>query len=170
VDQTGVVKASSPPINIIIIGIDGLEADHMSVYGYQRNTTPFLETRHSEFLISENSFTNHSPSYGSIGSLLTGKYPTTTRLIFPPDVLTGEDQFNHLPGVLHAAGYRSLDMSLRWYADPVDMNIRCGFDFSNFRAVSNCDDSLTATAQLQLQFDLPFLLIEQIRDRVMERL
>jgi len=166
----GVVEGASPSINIIIIGVDALEAGHMSVYGYQKDTTPLLEARRHEFLISENSFTNHSPSFGSIGSLLSGKYPTTTRLIFPPDVLTGEDQFKHFPGILQEVGYRSLDMSVRWYADPVDMNFRCGFDLSNFRAVSNCNDSPTAVTELLKQFDLPLILIQKISDRVMERL
>lgn len=169
-DSVGVAELNPPPFNIIIIGIDGLEADHMSVYGYQRDTTPFLEAKQSEFMISENSFTNHSPSFGSIGALLTGKYPTTTHLIYPPDKLTGEDQFDHLPGILHSVGYRSLDMSLRWYADPVDMNIRCGFDLSNFRVVSNCDNNLTANTRWLLQLDLPLILIGQIRDRVTERI
>lgn len=34
--------------NVVIIMLDAARADHMSVYGYERETTPFLDSLHSE--------------------------------------------------------------------------------------------------------------------------
>ncbi len=121
--------------NIVLLSSDGLNASHMSVYGYEKATTPFLESMAGSSLVAENSFTNAGPTAASITSRLTGKWPTQTRLIYPPDILRGEDSYQHLPGLLRRIGYRGLDLSIRHYADTVDLNFREAFDRVNFRAV-----------------------------------
>jgi len=119
--------------DILLLGSDGLNAEHLSLYGYERDTTPFLRELTQDALICENAFTNSAHTGASIASMLTGRPPTGTRLVYPPDILRGEDVYRHLPAILKGIGYRNVDVSIRYYADAPDMNMRYSFDFANSR-------------------------------------
>ncbi len=121
--------------NILILGSDGVEARHLSLYGYARETTPFLATLGRESLVFDNAYSNAGNTGGSITSILTGRLPTATRVIYPPDALHGEDAYRHLPGILRRLGYRAAQLSVRHYADAVDLNLRESFEWANFRPV-----------------------------------
>ncbi|NCC94988.1 MAG: hypothetical protein EOM10_17270, partial [Opitutae bacterium] len=109
--------------NVLILAWDGISAEHLSLYGYGRDTTPFLRTfRPDRALTCENAFANSLNSGGSIASLLTGKQPTTLRTYYPPEILTGRHAFEHLPGILRQQGYWNLDVSARQFADAYDLN------------------------------------------------
>jgi len=119
--------------NILIISTDGVNADHLPMYGYYRNTTPFLQEFSKTALLFENAFTNAGNSGSSIASMMTGKLPTDTRLIYPPDILRGKDAYQHLPAILRRLGYSSIDISIRHFVDSFDLNMRNSFDRANFR-------------------------------------
>jgi arylsulfatase A-like enzyme len=159
--------------NILILSGDGIAAEHMSVYGYERPTTPFLDRVKDEFLIAENHFTNASDTGGSVISLLTGKLPTTTRVVYPPDALRGPDSFQHLPATLKKLGYYNADISMRHYADPYDLNLRNGFAEANFRQLKASGGLAVATIR-QVSERFPALnpaslLIDRMSERVSER-
>ncbi len=120
-----------------------------SIYGYKRQTTEFLEKLKEESLFAENNYSNCAHTGCSIASLLTGKDPLKTKVIFPPDILAGKNAYEHLPGILQSSGYRTIDISVRHYADAYDLNIRRGFDRSNGR--SENIDFLSVSEYRQLQ-------------------
>jgi hypothetical protein len=91
VSEKAVVKP-----NIIILSTDGLNASSMSVYGYEKETTPFLKTLAGETRKFEDHFANASHTTGSIVALFTGRHPTRTRVLYRPDILVGEDSFSVL--------------------------------------------------------------------------
>jgi hypothetical protein len=122
--------------NILILASDGISATHMSAYGYKRDTTPFLKDFSKESLVFENAFTNSATTYSSLTSTLTGKLPYTTKVVYPPDTLTGSAVFEHLPGVLKAIGYRGFQSTLRYYADSRDAGLVMAFDQANGRNTS----------------------------------
>jgi len=62
--------------NILLITIDSLRADHLSLYGYRRETTPYLEKLASEGAYFENAIAPSNWTGASIASILTGLYPT----------------------------------------------------------------------------------------------
>ncbi len=126
------VKKGALPNILLIVG-DGIESEHMSLYGYDRDTTPYLRQLAERSLLCENNFPNAGPSAASVASILTGKHPTETRLIYPPDILTGKDAYQHLPAILKTLGYRSANIGLRYYADAFDLNMRHSFDWANDR-------------------------------------
>ncbi len=126
-------KTSWP--NIIIFGSDGVAAAHTSLYGYYRETTPFLKELGQQSLVCENAFSNASHTGASLVSMLAGKLPTETRLIYPPDILHGRDAYQHLPGILRQLGYHSIQISMRHYADVFDLNMRHSFDEVNSRSL-----------------------------------
>lgn len=58
--------------NILLIGIDSLRADHMSCYGYPRQTTPHIDRFARGGTLFENTFSPHIPTTSGYGSMLTG--------------------------------------------------------------------------------------------------
>jgi len=61
--------------NIVLIILDTTRADHLSVYGYGRKTTPFLESLAAEGTTFDNAVAASSWTLPSHVSMLTGRYP-----------------------------------------------------------------------------------------------
>lgn len=65
---------SSRQWNVLLITVDCLRPDHMSVYGYERDTTPYLKRFAEEALVFENAFATSAWTSPGIVSMLTGYY------------------------------------------------------------------------------------------------
>ena len=63
------------PINVLFIVIDCLRADHVSAYGYERNTTLNLDKLAKRGVLARNAFTQSTFTVASAASILTGVYP-----------------------------------------------------------------------------------------------
>ena len=122
--------------NIILLGSDGLNATNLSAYGYARNTTPQLAKLTEDSLVAENAFTNAGNSAGSVISIFTSKYPTQTRVLYPPDILNGINSYQHLPGMLNNLGYTTVEYGVPYYIDAYSYNLQDGFDIANNRTIS----------------------------------
>lgn len=114
--------------DIYLIGTDGVVADHLSGFGYARPTTPYLDRWMQDAMVFENALTNGGETTAALGSLLTGRLPTRTHVIYRPDSFLGSAAYRHLPGILRASGYRSISLGVRYIADPFDLNMIGGFD------------------------------------------
>jgi arylsulfatase A-like enzyme len=68
-----VASAASP--NVLIIVVDTLRADHVSSYGYARQTSPEIDRIAKQGVQFENAIAPSSWSLPSHASLLTGRYP-----------------------------------------------------------------------------------------------
>jgi arylsulfatase A-like enzyme len=62
-------------INICLITIDSLRADHLGCYGYHRNTSPNIDDLANNGIIYRNAFTTNTATFGSFFSIFTSKYP-----------------------------------------------------------------------------------------------
>lgn len=133
--------------NILLIGGDGLEASHLSAYGYARKTTPNLDRLATESLVARNAFPNAENTGASTISILTGKLPSETGVVYPPDILRGGAAYEHLPGILRGLGYETAQLTIRHYGDAFDLNLRRGFDEVNSRSAPHDDlsDALQST-------------------------
>jgi arylsulfatase A-like enzyme len=67
---SGEPEAARPP-NVVFYVIDGAGADFMSVYGYNRRTTPNLERLAAEGALFEQVYSNSSWTYPSTASFMT---------------------------------------------------------------------------------------------------
>jgi hypothetical protein len=159
-------KAQKSP-NIILFGTDGLNAENMSVYGYGRDTTPYIRRLADTFLISENNFTNAGNSMGSDTAILTGKIPLATHVLYPPDTLKGIDQFLHLPGLLKRNGYYTVQLGTPYYVDANITNFQNAFDAVNCE--ENVHDSFSYQIGMSGYSDEIYLL-KSIGARIEERL
>ena len=58
--------------NLVLFGIDSLRADHMSLYGYHRLTTPHLDRLAAAGCVFENAFSPSIPTTPGYASMFTG--------------------------------------------------------------------------------------------------
>ena len=63
------------PGDILLITIDTLRADHVGLYGYERDTTPNLDRWFESAAIFERAYSTEASTSPSITSILTGKLP-----------------------------------------------------------------------------------------------
>ncbi len=167
-DQPAESQPASKLPNIILLGSDGLNADNLSAYGYFRNTTPHLKELAQTSLVAENAFTNAGNSAGSIVSIMTSKLPTQTRLLYPPDIVTGLNSFQHLPGILNNLGYETVEFGVQYYVDSFNFNLQNGFDIANNRTI-NTGKLTSLGARLGFENEAYFLtrLTWRISDRIL---
>jgi len=152
--------------NIILIGSDGLSAKNMSIYGYERDTTPNIQQLGNVSLVAENVFANSSSTLGSIASIFTSKLPTQVGVIYPPDILQGADAYEHLPGILSAAGYTTIEIGVPYYVDAYEMNILDGFDVVNQRSIQK--DPLVRVWR-EVGYDSSAYFIYRLEEKLIDR-
>src|SRR5262249_15112273 len=135
IDATGAAKAAPTesaelapdrPMNVVLLVIGSLRADHLGCYGYGRPTSPNLDRIATESVVYEQAFAASSWTWPSIASLLTGLYPPThgvahvDRCFLSDSLLTLAEQ-------LQAADFTTLGCS----ADPLishTKNFQQGFE------------------------------------------
>ncbi len=163
--EISLVSGSYP--NIILLSSDGVNADNMSVYGYERETTPFLDVLAESSLLSQNNFTNASKSMGSETAILTGKLPLTTHVIFPPNTLRGKDMYQHLPGILRLKGYKTISLGVPYWVDANVINFKNAFTEVNGQV--NPNETTSGLFSMYGYEDSRYLL-RMVTDRIEERL
>jgi arylsulfatase len=97
--------ASSPP-NIVLYVIDGGSADHMSVYGYNRRTTPHLERLAAAGAVFERAVSNSSWTKISAPSFMTSLHSS---VLGPSENASGRLPPQAVPMAehMHRAGYQT---------------------------------------------------------------
>ena len=70
-------KSSGP--NVLILLFDSLTAEHMSLYGYQRRTTPNITEFAKQAMVYHNHYSSGNFTSPTTASILTGVYPWTHR-------------------------------------------------------------------------------------------
>jgi hypothetical protein len=118
--------------HILLITSDGVDASHTSLYGYYRDTTPYMRKLAESALVAENVFSNTGHTGGSVVSIYTSKYPAKTRVFWQPNTLKGIDAYEHLPGILRSSGYRTVQISVPLYLEPTELNLLNSFDEVKF--------------------------------------
>jgi arylsulfatase A-like enzyme len=68
------------PASVILLMLDTVRADHLSLHGYHRQTTPVLEELAEECLVCDSARSTASWTLPAHGSLFTGLYPSQHRL------------------------------------------------------------------------------------------
>lgn len=86
--QQGFTKLKKP--DIIVYVVDTLRADHVSCYGYKRETTPNLDRFASEHALFKNAYSAASWTRASAATILTGLLPKHNKTIGLDDKLPNE--------------------------------------------------------------------------------
>ena len=98
--------------NILLISLDTLRADHVGAYGYERDTTPFLDELAASGLLAENAFINTLGTTPSHTTILSSRYQESHRMDHnrPEDgsIVPIPEDVEMLQEILGARGYRTL--------------------------------------------------------------
>jgi arylsulfatase A-like enzyme len=78
ISGVGEVKRSRKA-NVFIYLVDALRADHLSCYGYEKKTSPFLDKFSKDSILFKKCFANASWTRPAVASILTGLYPNKHR-------------------------------------------------------------------------------------------
>jgi arylsulfatase A-like enzyme len=92
-----------PHPNLLLITIDTLRADRLSLLGNQRKTSPSIDAWAADGVIFESAYAPRGQTWPSLTSLLTGKYPIAHGVRTNGDRLRAEHRT--LAESLEAAGY-----------------------------------------------------------------
>ena len=95
--------------NVIVTLVDAASAANMSVYGYERPTTPFLEQLASEGVVFDDVTAPAPYTLASVASLMVGEHVDVHRVAIAGDPLPTD--LGLLAEGFDQAGYRSLGLS-----------------------------------------------------------
>ena len=133
-EGAGTKAENFDPPNIVVVLVDTLRADHTSVYGYARNTTPNLARIADVGLLARQHFSNAPWTKPSVGSILTGAHPSAhgsrtgqfeqvqkyKELVAagkPPMIEILAERLETLPEKLRDAGYRTAAFLSNYHLD-----------------------------------------------------
>jgi arylsulfatase A-like enzyme len=140
-------SSTNPPPHIVLLTIDALSAEHMSLYGGARPTTPMLNAFAAQATTFEHSYANANFTTPGVASILTGTRPWTHRAPQLPSWPEIEARRASLPALLHQAGYQTAYVSTNAVAGAAKNGLNSYFDFASrdrIRDVSLCTDGLSA--------------------------
>lgn len=101
-------KGGSGP-NLVFIVLDTVRADRLSLYGHQRDTTPFLDLVAEKGVLFKRAYTPSPWTLPSHASMFTGRYPVEHNCVHGS--LWLDERFETLAEKLSAKGYVNLAFS-----------------------------------------------------------
>lgn len=123
IGYVGYIKKSRP-INVILITLDALRADHLSCYGYIRKTSPNIDQLAKEGALFKQAIAQSPWTVSSLPSIMTSTYPHTH------SIMQSNNRLNStvvpLAKVLKDNGYSTGAISSRHMGDI--RGIEIGFD------------------------------------------
>ena len=113
------------PPNIVFILNDALRADHLSLYGYERQTSKNIDKAAERGVVFRNALSASSWTKPSMGSLFTGNYPGIHGVDSWTDILPGG--LTTIAEVLSDNGYHTAGFSANPFIT-MEYNYAQGFD------------------------------------------
>ena len=99
------IRGQDPRPNVLLISMDTTRADHLSAYGYARDTSPSLRALAQEGMLFETAYAPSATTAPSHASLFTALPPIAHGVVKNGRPL--EDEFETLAEGLAAAGYET---------------------------------------------------------------
>lgn len=145
-------KSPTSKNHVILLVIDALRRSNLSVYGYERKTTPFLEDYSETGVVFDFAVAASPWTYPSVASILTGLYPhkhgaglfKKLREWLDSDLFNLYQDVRTLPEILSMQGYTTFLLSSIAYVVPYASR----FDYSFYKF------KVPASVLLQLAFDI----------------
>jgi choline-sulfatase len=147
--------APPPPTpDVVLVVVDTLRADHLSLYGHDLATSPTLDALASESTVFERALSHAGWTLPAMASILTGRLPSehmATR--DPQDVLRFnrlDEQTPTLASLLAAEGYRTAAWVNNTYMAP-EFGLNRGFEHYDYEGSGGLEGrSAEATVQAAL--------------------
>ena len=97
--------------NVIVLMVDTLRADRMSLYGAERPTTPGLERLARESVVFDRARSQAGCTFPSVASLLTSRHANRFMARIDENGMAVPDDVPYLPDVLRRHGYATAAVS-----------------------------------------------------------
>ena len=105
-------------LDVLLITIDTLRADHVGAYGYRRPTTPRIDELAARGAVFENAWAHAPSTRYSIPAILTGRYPLEVEYVDIPREWPGIGEGNTtIAEVMKARGLSTSAVLNYWYFD-----------------------------------------------------
>jgi len=114
--------------NILFFGIDSLLADHMSCYGYGRQTSPHLDRVATQGTLFERYYSPHIPTTSGYANMLTGMDVFSTQVVALRHKGPMRAEIKTLPEILREAGYTTTCVGFRGNAAARGFDTYIDFD------------------------------------------
>jgi arylsulfatase A-like enzyme len=127
----------APLPNIILIVMDTVRADHLSLYGYERDTTPNLRNFAEEATLYLHAIASSNTTLSTHASIFTGLYPRQHGAYMkPPEYPYGvplSANFDTIAEILSREGYSTMAVTSNYqYVNP-ESGLAQGFQYFDFR-------------------------------------
>jgi arylsulfatase A-like enzyme len=117
--------------NVLLIILDTLRRDHLSGYGYTRDTSPYLDEFSTKATVFDRAIAPAQWTIPSHASIFTGLYPSTHQLTQAGDKLSGS--YPTLAEILQVDGYYTVGFSNNPLVGVLDNDLTRGFgEFYNY--------------------------------------
>ena len=136
----GLQAASEKDFNIVLITIDTLRADHLSCYGYERETSPHIDKIAGKGILFKKVIAFSSWTAPSMVSLFTSTYPVNHGVVhglnwrrhqgYSQDVFS--EKLISLPEILKGQGYKTFGVPSNHNLTE-DLGFARGFDYFIYR-------------------------------------
>jgi arylsulfatase A-like enzyme len=112
--------------NVVLILIDTLRADHLSSYGYERETSPRIDALAASGIRFENAYAQAAWTKPSVASLFTSRFVSE---VSGPDIYREvPEEFPTIAEMLRDVGYRTAAFVANPVVNPT-MSFHRGFDY-----------------------------------------
>jgi arylsulfatase A-like enzyme len=128
--------AGSKP-HILIVTIDTLSAEHMSLYGSTRPTTPSLDAFSREATVFDRAYSNGNFTTPGIASILTATRPWTHRAVQLQAWPLENARRDSLPALLKRAGYQTAYVGTSPWAGATRNGLGSYFNYGATDAMTN---------------------------------
>jgi len=116
--------------NLILLGIDSLRSDHMSLYGYDRLTTPHIDKYVAGGSVFERQFSPHIPTTPGYSSMFTGMDCYGTDVVALRHQGTLRKELPTLAEILGESGYATTCVGFS--ANPASRGFQKYLDFTGW--------------------------------------
>ena len=129
-EKPAVVSARQGRPNVVIVVMDTVRADHLSLYGYERDTTPNLKKLSRDAMVYTHAISPTDMTLSSHASLFTGMYASWHGAYCkPPEASYGRELDAKVPTlaeILQKNGYSTVGVSANMYLR-ADLGLQRGF-------------------------------------------
>ncbi len=120
--QTRAVRAGGSAstgrdLNVLLVVVDALRPDHLSMNGYARDTSPAIDSLARSGIVFENAGAQSSWTKPSTATILTGRYPAVHHMNYMTSGMPASIEL--LPEIMHRSGYRTALITANNFVTPV---------------------------------------------------
>ena len=133
----------APPDNLVFLSLDTVRQDHLSTYGYSRETSPRIDALAERAVVFDNAFAQQTNTNPSHASMFTGLYPHVHGSTFNGQRLAPERIT--LAQILRRAGFRTAGFVSGITMRRVTAGLDRGFERYNDAFRGKRRDGLVAT-------------------------